>query len=127
MDNNIKIFSKKSFTLEDFVEFTKNCNTNAIIYNSTYDVETSKKNLEDDMLHSFEKIIGIDKDDEIIAYFNYKIEPEFDGYSLRDFYNFYNNVTFTKKNKTISRDVDDGYVYDDYNNIICSDSVIILC
>lgn len=126
MKNNIRTFTKENFSLQEFVDFTKDCNTTAIIYNSKYSLKASEQILKDNMLHNFEKIIGIANVDEIIARFLYKIEPDFDGYSLQNFYNFYNGLIYVRTKLPINRKTNLD-AYENYTNIICTEDTIILC
>ena len=119
-----QIWSKKDFTLKDLIDVTINCENDTKLLNSNFTPEYTKQLLEEYNTAHFE----------IIDEFYLESSKTLTAVSFNDDTGETNCITIeelTNKyfplDSTIERDVDDGYVYSNYENIVFNKNYIVLC
>ena len=122
-----KHFVKKDFTVEDFLQAVSICNEDAVIFNAFLNIEYIKNILnknEQNLYTIFEPIVGFyNKNSNIFveySFFNIKTK------TLKDFKEF-----IQKENIDLSiplnRDVEEGFIFSNYYNIVFNENIIVLC
>ena len=114
-----EIWSKKDFTLGELFDVVINCESNTKILNSCFTPEFTKNHLELNIISHFEPIDEFYLD----SYKTLTVSVWKNG-----------NITIGDLEErlfpldcTIERDVDDGYVYSNYENIVFNENYIVLC
>lgn len=114
---------KQNFTLGELLEITKDCNPNARLLNSCFYPETTLIYLEENNISYFDKITDFH-----LCYMTIT--------ATNDLFSQLEELPFTlNKLKElnfdldcfIDRDVEDGFIYHNYNNIVFNKDYIILC
>lgn len=115
-----KIFTKEDFTLKDLIDITRNCSLDAIILNSSWYPNYTAENIED--IDKFEPILDFYGEySTITAHFDFNGESS-KAITLEQLID--KGLPMTS---TIERDVEDGYVYSNYDNIVYTEKIIVLC
>ena len=118
------IYTKENFTVADLLEVTKDCNENAYILNSNYTLDSTQKQLEQGAFN-FEAILDLyDEGYEVIVNFSWG-----DDYMASRTLRYFREFSAGLKNKDIplNRDVEDGYKFANYDNIVYNENYIVLC
>lgn len=115
-----KIFTKENFTLKDLIDITRNCSLDAVILNSCMYPDYTAENIED--VQKFEPILDFYGEySTITAHYNFNTHSS-KAVTLKQLIE--KGLPMTS---TIEHDVDDGYVYSNYDNIVYTEKIIILC
>ena len=114
-----EIWSKQDFTLGELFEVVINCENNTKILNSCFTPEYTKQQLELNNISDFEPVdefyLESSKTLTAVSWKNGNVTIE--DLKLKSFL----------LDCTIERDVEDGYVYSNYDNIVFNENYIVLC
>lgn len=121
------IFNKQDFTVNDLLEETAELDGSVLICNSNLFPEPTLKSLEIEDYGSFEAITSVfdDGTDSIFCHFSWgdDIEASISLEYLRNFAEKSEKI----KEMFLSRDVEDGFVFANYENIVYNEKYIVLC
>ena len=114
-----QIWSKQDFTLSELFDVVVNCESNTKILNSCFTPEYTKQQLELNNISDFEPVDEFYlESSEVITAVSWKNGSiTIEELTNRNFPLYC----------TIERDVEDGYVYSNYDNIVFNENYIILC
>jgi len=122
----VYVYSKKDFTLRDFIKLSEVFNKDAKILNSCMTTNYTKMKLEKNDITDFELITGFYPEFDIIADFNFGPIDVNKALTVEYLLNLIQSKNIDL-NRHIERDVDDGYVFQEYDNIVFNNYFIILC
>ena len=118
-------FNKKDFTVNDFLEQVKDCNEDAIIVNACM-YPNYVEELLDKGEYYFETIRGFYNEGyEVIIDYSFSSEIN-EGKTLKEFIQFLETEKVNKE-VCLNRDVEDGFVYSNYDDIVFNKEFIVLC
>jgi len=123
-----KHINKIAFTIADFLDATANCADDAQLYDASMTPEYVIKSLAENKLSHFDPIEDFyEPGVTIIAYSTYVVEHQRQPITLREFKDWFASNPTVTLSSTIKRDIEDGYVFSEYDNIIYTKNTIILC
>ena len=122
--HTIKNFTSDKLTIKKFLNKVSECSDDAILLESCFNVDYTKKLFEKD-IDNFEPIVGFyDEVYEIVSYSSFE-KDHTSAKTLKQFKEFIDKENIDL-NLKISRDIEDGYRYEYFETIIYSKDVIIL-
>ncbi len=113
-----------NFTVGDLLELVKDCNDDAVFYNSCMNSPYTLEHINDDTNNIFEPILAFQNEDtHLIAEYNFTMKDK--CVTLGEFKKFVTDLNINL-NISIERDLDDGYVFENYGGILATKDRIIL-
>jgi len=118
----IYLLEDVNLTVDYLLSITKHLDDNVPVYNSCFYAKYTEELLEMGKIEQFEPILFIDIDGDVLTAV-YNFENNGVPITLKDI----RNIPEYKRHNMIERDVDDGYVFEYYENLAYYEGAIVLC